>query len=1635
MEPITESRWKIFNEPARISINVWPDFRLVGEFYTSMVRKDEAPPEFIPPEERIPRARPPPPGRGRSHWIERGRGGGRGRRGGPPRFEPYVPPRSTPRFEPFTSRGYASMNVPQAPALPQALNTASHGGNGNVVQRMIDEIPASATSISRDPRKRPEHLRKRSEGASATLVSSPHSAQPPIRQGMHNYGPHVPTSARSTSDSARPSANTPIQPNPPMSGVERQQAALAAVNRLRFTSAPAPIRVPASKPLPKPLATASASKLISKDPNLPGTPPAEPNGGGTADAFAPPSVPISSKGINKSLVASVENSRDMLIPGKNGNKAPPPVVTTVAFGAKVDNAPKKFQPFLAPSSNQNLPNNSNVVKSNAGQTQGTGTSTVTGNVGSSYSIQASKTKSGDGNSTRGSYSAKGNVLVQKSAGLSQRYVSGQLAAPPNSGMDRAIVPSSASISSPPTGRTPVPAKSFARSGAPFTKARQFLAPSTAPNPGQIPASASASALSELSQQKLQSPGSSKSSNVKTPTPLQKAAAEAKAKKARLEGNAKRSNPVKPTTNASNSSTVQPIVTTNMVQIQPPAQRVQDNLLPPVPTGRNPSAEMAARIERDRRLQLRRASLPSTPSSGQRYTQTRLSLPNASGAITPPPRRNNNPNLHLPRMVTTANVGRVMPGNTQRVPIAGLIPAQVQARSAPLNSGLTPAQVEAQAQARTLATKSEHARAALHAARAQQRPNSSSNVYTRNPNTTDTIVPRPNTTSPSPIQRNAKIVPNRPAAIHSGPIVRSTSLPTIQNGTVKLMGNQPIRPAPQPNPRLMPVPSASDPRPVTIVGRQATTVQTRNALGQSFGNNVTQIVRPPPIVAPLSASPHQLAPSSAPSGPTPNSTASPVPAPTVTPAAPVRRGRGRPKGSKTKNPSGRPRGRPKRTVSDPAVPTVTSIGTVTPPSSSPPIPSTANRAGTTEQEKRASEAENWKAMSFLAKRGKKRMLPSETESKPTDERPPTPKPPPQQSKQPSPKPVQKREPAAPKRQRVAHVLQSLAGPNVAPKKPRIQMLTLRPRNLAISIPPGALTASYLLKKTSTVGKTPGVNVPSKKRLGPPKYVSRGTAITPDLEQPEMRSDDLGLATRANVSHVARRPPQPHAPPVGKNQRGRAANNNLVTTMAIASSSARPVVQRNVPVATVKQTMAVRNIVQNPPPVAPKNIVPNPTTVARNIVQTAPRVASNVNQNQPVPLRTVVPPAAARPTTIPNSQPRNGSLPRPVTMRSGPQDSIVWQPVQKMVPLHLKRTGAPQAGHREMTIWKPVNRMNPSMPISHQAHPQLVRKENRIWKNGQNLMNDLAPTANRNVAQQPIPNKTLIQSPAQLVPPPMSNRLVAPPLPPNLPVSRPPPVSIGVPPLPVRKPIQKAKKNNMLKTAIQSLMVQQTEAQASSKKKSAPPPALTSAIVRNQILPVPMPPVSMPPMPMPPPLPVRKEKVHGTPIVTSDLAPPPENEIKPEIPPAPPKATKSKGYVREARPKGPVSTKDVRKAMDRVVNRKETGLSARKNTTPEYKAAATPPPPVVKQKFGCWCDEPVNQVPPHLLADVMAACGDGIAPLDMWRWRLVVHERICENASKVRDPKRAAMLRSFELQPFAMLQNRGGMQAGNEKLVTS
>ena len=1430
-----------------------------------MVRKDEAPPEFIPPEEPIPRALPPPPSRSNQQRRGRERGSGRGRRGSTPMFEPFGT-RNTPRFEPYTSEGYSGMAIPQPPSLPQAISSSSSYVSGDVTQRMIDEIPPSATTVTRDPRKRPEHLRKRSQDMSATLTSSPSDVQPPTGHVGNNTGVQVPSSARSATQYSTAAANHSGQPisRPPIAFKQPSPPTTPSVGKSpRLTSAQAPIRVPVSGPLPAPLLTVAPSNkksIINNNTNkmeILTTSPAQPIRAGGDGTLAPPSNQVPLKITQSTAPSSSTRAKTSL-----------PVNTTVAFGARVDNKSKKFGPFRGTI----LPRNS---------TQGNrGNVSTPRNAPPNVSINLSKTSpiTHTNNATNAKQGNESRNSVPQSSMSEFKYGAAKDVAP-NSAAP--AMRSSAHFT--PERRNAVP--SSVRSGASFSRARQT----------------GKSSANQHSQKKSQS--------LKTPiaptpqTPLQRMAAAAEAVKKRSAENL----PQLGTNNLANSSN-QPIITTNMVQMRPPPQRTQVRSAPVL--GRNISTDDTARLERDRRLHIRRASHPTGSRAAQRSTQSRLSTPRSLG-ITPPPRRNANPKFN--RMVTTANVGSVASASNQLSESIGLGPNQVEVTSIPNNSGLPQAQLQAQALARTLAVQPGSARVTLDASKSQARP------------------------------------------------LVSDAVP---------------------------------------VAHPTTAVTPPSTVGNLWRPNVSTSISQPALTLP----PVNIA----------SSAGSPAGASGIVP----KRGRGRPRGSKSRS-TGRPRGRPRKNSSS-LIPTVTSLGAPSPPPSA-----TAATTASEQQvepldsgDARTVDVEKGKALSFLAMRGKKRMLPSEPEQLPVVQKLSTSTSQLNQSFRqiqqqlaPAGHPTQQRhqhqaQPQSPqqllaqgissnpfvKRQKVAHVLQSLEGPNVAPKKQSIQMLQLRPRNLAVSISPGALTANYLLARSSGISL-----VPSKHSSGLSRFVSRGTMTTPDLEEPELRIENLGLLNHANVVHLGRKPTaRPLAPAAGI--RAQPQSNNIIAPMPIA----------------------VRNVVPNLASTAARPIAPNIAVPVGNVIRSAPPttvVRSNVqNQLPPDPRNVAGQKSPARVRTIaPNSAPPP-AVAKKVSLRAGAKE-ISWVRGQKVNPTVGVNRPAHQSPQKEMSLYKPFNRIMSTVPVKRPVAAHSSRKENKIWKNTGNL----APPVNRAVTkQQPVPSFRSVHGTTKqvknMMPQTVTSRIVVPAAPnsfgqTNVPISNVSvPSSARTPSLPpARKPIQKAKKNSMLKSALQSLVAQQQKrALIPSKKKIMPPLVSPGPNVSRDA------PITPPPR--------RADLIPGAAVpATSNEAVSTatvEDEIK--IMAAASKLTRvtNSEAIREASTswKGP-STAEVRKAMNRAVVRKESGLSARKSSAPEHKAINTNSEEL--EKFGCWCDEPVNQVPAHMMDEIITACNGEIAPLDLWRWRLVVHEHICENAGKSKDERRAAMLKSFELQPFSML----------------
>ncbi len=75
-------------------------------------------------------------------------------------------------------------------------------------------------------------------------------------------------------------------------------------------------------------------------------------------------------------------------------------------------------------------------------------------------------------------------------------------------------------------------------------------------------------------------------------------------------------------------------------------------------------------------------------------------------------------------------------------------------------------------------------------------------------------------------------------------------------------------------------------------------------------------------------------------------------------------------------------------------------------------------------------------------------------------------------------------------------------NVPTKKSRMEMIQQTPDNLQVSVSPGALTGIGLPTMTSSVENTSEICfLLPRKRLALRRYLSRDTAIAPDLEQPE------------------------------------------------------------------------------------------------------------------------------------------------------------------------------------------------------------------------------------------------------------------------------------------------------------------------------------------------------------------------------------------------------------------------------------------------------------------------------------------------------------------------------------------------------
>ncbi len=153
------------------------------------------------------------------------------------------------------------------------------------------------------------------------------------------------------------------------------------------------------------------------------------------------------------------------------------------------------------------------------------------------------------------------------------------------------------------------------------------------------------------------------------------------------------------------------------------------------------------------------------------------------------------------------------------------------------------------------------------------------------------------------------------------------------------------------------------------------------------------------------------------------------------------------------------------------------------------------------------------MSSQLKRGKKRKRSSGTGSESADEGPPSSKLS-QEQEELSQEPVQESEPNLSTGQSMDYIIQFIDGVNVAPKQPCMAVAQQIPGNLQISVSPGTHTGITLPTMTSTAENTSEIcMLPPKKRLASLRYVSRGTTITPDLKQPELRSDDLELGTGA------------------------------------------------------------------------------------------------------------------------------------------------------------------------------------------------------------------------------------------------------------------------------------------------------------------------------------------------------------------------------------------------------------------------------------------------------------------------------------------------------------------------------------------
>ncbi len=80
--------------------------------------------------------------------------------------------------------------------------------------------------------------------------------------------------------------------------------------------------------------------------------------------------------------------------------------------------------------------------------------------------------------------------------------------------------------------------------------------------------------------------------------------------------------------------------------------------------------------------------------------------------------------------------------------------------------------------------------------------------------------------------------------------------------------------------------------------------------------------------------------------------------------------------------------------------------------------------------------------------------------------------------------------------------------------------------------------------------------------------------------------------------------------------------------------------------------------------------------------------------------------------------------------------------------------------------------------------------------------------------------------------------------------------------------------------------------------------------------------------------------------------------------------------------------------------------------------------VPEVFGCLCDAPVNEVPEDVIQELNRdPVQTRVKPINFWRWRLLIHHYICDNANKpTACPRRKADLEAFAALPFTtMLQS--------------